>query len=308
MRSVIAILLGLAVASSSIHAAGFAVQQPSMDKWMYPFSTTGGSNAAIQTFGVVGDPRFDNRDGQMFLRFNTTGIAAAGLGASSYQLSTITLTLTLSSTDTLYDPTYDAYSTYLSGGTDLDAGRPVEVFGVGYRNGVTSQTWTENASFTNPPNPAPLEKSLRSAYAAGFNGSGQLIDVSNNVDQGFDVSPWAIGNVAGATPGSALAIDTEMTFTFNLSDPNILAYFQAALNQGYLDLMVTSLYGATQPGEGEQTNFPVFYSKESEYQDEFVAGRLSGDLTVVPEPGTLGLFAVAAAMMLGFHILRRRRA
>ncbi len=31
-------------------------------------------------------------------------------------------------------------------------------------------------------------------------------------------------------------------------------------------------------------------------------------ITVVPEPGTLGLFAVAAAMMLGFHILRRRRA
>ncbi len=312
MRSPISFfLLGLAMAAFHAKAATFQINAPSADRWMYPFASNGGGQAAIQVFGAVGEPDFDDRDGQMYVRFDTTGVIAAGLGASNYQVSALTLTLTLSSVGTIYDPTYDPYASYLDGGTDSDAGRPVEVYGVGFRNDATAATWQEDSSFGG----AGMGKSQRSAYAAGFDSAGNLIDVSNNVSQGFDAAPWAVGQVAGVAPGSALSADMDMTFTFNLSDPSILAYLQAGFNLGYLDLMVTSLYGAEQPGTGPQTNFPVFYSKESPFEDassgnpeDLVAGRLGGSVTAVPEPEIYALLGLACGIGLAVRFSRSRHA
>jgi hypothetical protein len=289
--------LALASSLAPAWAASFSIDQPAIDRWMYPYAVNGGGQGAIQTFGAVRETDFDDRDGQMFLRFDTTSIMAAGLGAANYQLTalTLTLTLTLSSTGTIYDPTSDSLSTYLPSGVDADPGRPIEVFGVGYRNGASAETWQENSSF------GPAGKGTRSAFALGYNATGEAIDVSNNVSEGFDATPWAVGSVAGATPGSALAADTMMTFAFNLGNADVLAYLQAGLDQGFLDLMVTSLYPAEQPGAGDQTAFPVFYAKESIYNlpasnDPFdhVAGRLSGSVEAVPEPSAVILLILAA--------------
>jgi hypothetical protein len=288
----ILLLAGLALAIPAVHAASFTILEPAADRWMYPFATSGGTQAAIQVFGATGSADFDSRDGQMFLRFNTTGIAAAGLGTASYQLSSLVLTLTLSSTGTIYNPASETFR--------------VELFGVGYRNGMTSATWGENSSFGNG---AMMGKGMRSAYAAGFNASGGLVDVSNDLA----AIPWATGMVAGAVAGSTLAADTNMTFTLDLTDANVLAYVRAGFDRGWLDLMVTSLYPASQPGTGTQSNFPVFYSKESLYQDatsgnpeNLVAGRLSGSLTVVPEPAACVLLGLGGAVGLAAHLRRKR--
>lgn len=210
--------LVLASSLASVRAASFSVDQPAIDRWMYPYAVNGGGQGAIQTFGAVGETDFDDRDGQMFLRFDTTSIVAAGQGAANYQLTALTLTLTLSSTGTIYDPTSDSYTTYLPSSADTDAGRPIEVFGVGYRNGASAETWQENSSF------GTAGKGTRSAFALGYNAAGEAIDVSNNVSEGFDATPWAVGAVAGAIPGAALDADILMTFTFNLSNADVLAY------------------------------------------------------------------------------------
>jgi hypothetical protein len=292
------LLIGLALVLPAARAASFTILQPSADRWMYPFATSGGTQAQIQVFGATGNADFDDRDGQMFLRFDTTGIVSAGLGAANYQLSTLTLTLTLATAGTIYDPASETHR--------------IELFGVGYRNGVTAATWGENSVFGNG---ATMGKGVRSAYAAGFNAGGNFIDVSNSVTDGFTATPWAVGMVAGAAAGVTLSADVEMSFTLNLSDAAILAYAQAALNRGYIDLMVTSLYPASQPGTGAQSNFPVFYSKESPYQDitsgnpaDLVAGRLSGSLVVVPEPGTCALLGFGIVLGLVARLRRNRHA
>jgi PEP-CTERM motif. len=283
-------------------AASFDIITPSMDRWVYPFNGSPGVRPAASAFGTVVngvvDSQFDDRDGQMLVRFSTSHIATPGLGAANYAVTSLRLTLTTwEEASFLYDPTYDSYQTLL-GGEDSDAGHPVEIFGVGYRNGFTASTFVENS-----PHGAAFGKGVRNAYAAGFNDAGQMIDVSNNVSQGFEVNPFAIGQVAGLVAGDTVGPDKQMTFDINVTSPEILAYLQASLNQGYIEFMVTSLYPSSQEaGSG----YPVFYTKESPWHDptsenafDHVAAQLSGEITIVPEPSTMAFLGLAALTGLG---------
>lgn len=283
-------------------AASFNIIEPTLDRWVYPFNVDPGYKPTASAFGTVVDgvidDRFDDRDGQMLVRFSTAHIATPGLGAANYAITSLRLTLTTGETNSfLYDPTYDSYKTLL-GDEDSDPGHPVEIFGVGYRNGYNASTFVENS-----PHGTIFGKGVRNAYAAGFNGAGQLIDVSSNVTGGFEVNPFAIGQVDGLEAGDVVGPDTQMTFDINVTSPEILAYLQASLNQGYIEFMVSSLYPSSQEAS---SGYPVFYTKDSPWHDpnstdpfDHVAAQLSGEITIVPEPSTMAFLGLAALTGLG---------
>ncbi len=292
-------ILTLTLCGGAAWAAPFQIDEPAGDRWMYPFNQTPGTRSGASVFGAAGESGFDDRDAQYFLRFDTTGIAAAGLGASNYGVSSLRLAITVNvDNQFVYDPTRDALGTYLDPMTDADSGRPIELFGTGYRNGTTAATFNESSPFTTGSGTGA--ERTRDAFAAGFDGAGTLGDVSNNVRDGFEVSPWAIGQISMVTPGSLVPIDSVMTFDLELSDPFILAYVQDALNAGSLDLMVTGISATSQmAGSG----FPSFYTKDDFFHQNDrslgLAGRLSGDLTAVPEPSVIALVGLAGLFLLG---------
>jgi hypothetical protein len=284
-------MLGLAAASlfaaASAPAATFT---PSGDRWMYPFNGGAGAETAASLFGAPGDAMFDDRDGQYLLDFDTSGEIATGAGAANYLITSARLTLTLKPEGQQgawnYDPTYDPYTTY-AGGTDTDAGRSIELYGVGYRNGFTTATFTESSAFAPPGPPLP---GARSAYASDWAG-GIARDVSNNVRSAFDPNPWAVGTIDGLDPGDAPAGGMQVVFELTLS-PDVVAYLQERLNAGEVDLLVTSIFGAT---FGGQPTYPRFETQNG------LAGSsvLELDVQVVPEPGTALLLGAGIAALVG---------
>jgi len=276
-------------------------QEPTLDRWMYPFNATNGERNAASIFGAVGSAGFDDRDAQFILGFDTTGDFAPGQGASNYQINGATLTLTINLDDAFrYDSTYDPYTTYLEGTdpdfvADSDTGRPIELYGVGYRNGFNASTFQETSDFS-PPTPGPTER-VRNAYALGSDGTG-LVDVSNHVTDAFDTTPWALGVTDSVSAGSLVPADTEFTFTLNLANPDVLSYFQDSLDDGMLMLTVSSMHSATLGGSA---SFPSFYTKDNLLHDpafgDYLAGQLSLDVHVIPEPTTGVLLLVGASLM-----------
>jgi hypothetical protein len=241
---------------------------------------------------------FDDRHAQMLLDFDTTQIAQPGLGAENYNVSSIVVSIVVDQANAfVYDPTHDPLTTY-TGATDPDLGRPLELFGVGYRDGFSLATFRENSAYQAPR--AVGYKGVRNAYAFDFI-NGLPRDVSNNVEQNFEVSPWGVGQFAGQVeldgsflPGSLqggqlVPQDAVMEFAVNLSNPLIRAYVQAGLHAGRLQFMVSSLLGYSyQDDEGASGGFPSFYTKESIYHvpqdDIFLAAQLSGDVAVQSAP------------------------
>jgi len=282
-------------------ATAFTIEQPSADRWMYPFNATPGTRPAASVFGAVGAAGFDDRDGQFLVRFDTTSTVAAGLGADHYDIAALTLTLTVNVDDSfLYDPSYDSYRTYLNSASpdylaDADAGRPIELFAVGYRNGYSESTFAETSPFSSGN---PMTEGARNAYAAQFGAGGALVDVSNNVAGLFEAAPLAVGRIDGLSAGSLVPEDSLVKFDIDLTDPSALAWLRTSLNAGYIEFMVTSLYPTSQEAS---SGYPSFYTKEnilhSPDDGDFLAGQLSGSIAVVPEPGTILLLALGGCML-----------
>jgi hypothetical protein len=282
-------------------------QQPTLDRWMYPFNFSPGTRTIASTFGSVGTPGFDNRDAQFLVGFNTATLVPTGQGAANYRITSVRLTATDSGGVFAYDPTYDAFATSLDPALDTDAGRPVEIHGAGFRNGYTGLGFGANDNL--PPafeerSPFAPAEGERNAFALGFDAAGNPRDVSRNVDEGFESDPWAIGTVAGLAPGAVVPADANLVFALDLTNPSILGYFQNALNDGALGLVITSMHEVEQ---GSTVGTPRFYTKENPLQDvasgTLVAPRLEVEYTIVPEPAGVALCAAAAGMTL----LRRRR-
>lgn len=273
-------------------SAGATTFEATGDRWMYPFNGAAGLESTASTFGAPGNPTFDDRDAQYLLDFDTTGEIAPGRGAVNYVITSATLTLTLKPEGQQgtwnYDPTYDPYGTYLPGGVDADAGRPIEVSGVGYRSGFTTASFTETSAFSPPGAPAP---GVRNAYASDWAG-GAARDVSNNVREGFDTNEWGIGTIDGLAPGDFVPGAAEVVFEIALT-PDVIAYLQTRLDGGEVDLLVSGIFPAAQGGAA---TYPRFETAEG-----LAAGvaRLDLDVQVVPEPGTALLIGGALAVLAG---------
>jgi len=305
LRVIAAGLAGLLLSTGSVVSAPFTLLQPSGDRWMYWQGDFSGVRVSASVYGAYGPfdyldfgYDFDDRHAQMFLDFDTTQIAQPGLGAENYAVSSLVVSIVVDQGDAfVYDPTHDPLATY-TGAADPDFGRPLELFGVGYRSGFSLASFRENSTYQSAN--ATGFKNVRNAYAMDFI-DGLPRDVSNNVEQNFEVAPWAIGQFTGSVAldgsfspgflqaGQLVPWDAVMEFTVDLSNPLIRAYVQAGLHAGRLQFMVSSLLGYEYEGdEGAGGGFPSFYTKESTYhapQDNiFLAAQLSGDVAVQSAP------------------------
>ena len=121
---------------------------------------------------------------------------------------------------------------------DADAGQPLELYGVGYRNGFSLATWTEFTPFT-PGN--VLNPSVRSAFALGLDAGGAPVDVSNSVRERWTPQPFAVGTIAKLKPGSLIPINTKLRFSVDVARPGVQEYLRTAVDAGRLRLSVTSL-------------------------------------------------------------------
>jgi hypothetical protein len=260
---------------------------------MYPFNGGAGAEATASIFGAPGDPQFDDRDAQYLLDFDTTSDIPAAQGASNYLITSARLVVTLEPEGQQgawsYDPTYDPYTSY-GAGTDTDAGRSIELYGVGYRNGFDTLSFTESSDFAPAGPPLP---GVRNAYASDFAGGADR-DVSNNVRNAFDANPFAVGTIDGLAPGDTVPGGLEVVFDLALS-PDVVAYLQDRLDAGEVDLLVTGIFSAA---FGGPATYPRF-----ETADGAAAAQLELDVRVVPEPST-ALLVVAGLAALGS---RRRR-
>ncbi len=293
VRSVPCLLLAAGAASSAA-LAGDAfdgiVPAPAADRWMYPFNATPGTKPTISTFGSEpGAPDFDSRDGQMLVRFDTGGGIPAGLGSQRYQVESLRLTVQFANDLVVqYDPTSDPWQCFVDPEdpnwvADADAGQPIELFGVGFRNGFSATGFAENSPYTVPPN-SPLSPSVRNAFAMSFDGEGDPIDVSNNPRQHFDPKVWSVGAIDGLEPGDFIPLGSLMTFDLDTSDPSIQQYLRDGLDAGRLWFALTSLTFVEQQGG----NFPTFHAKESALVILGLAqaARLEYSVRVLPQCAT----------------------
>jgi hypothetical protein len=286
-----ALLLALSVASLPCAAAlGQTITSDlpvDFDRWMYPFGDADGLRSTLPTYTTLGSGAvgFDDRDAEVLLSFATAPSIPTG-PAAQYQIQSAVVVAYISMSDTApsfaYDPTYDPAASYVPGGStpDPDAGRPIELFGVGYRAGWTTATFLENSPFaTLPPNPSPA-RGNRNVYPIDFGGPGGAPrDVSNNITlpdltpAPFDVTPMAIGQATGVADFGFTTFDpppavgprvpnrTRFEFTLNVSDPAVQQYLREALSGGRLNLMLSSL--APSVAFGGPVTYPIFFSQEN---------------------------------------------
>lgn len=275
---------GLLMAMARLCAGEFvlAPDTPTMDRWVYPFGDFSGDRPVAPTFASF-DPRFDTRDGQLLVGWDTAGSLASGAGAANYLLRRVRLTLTVQrDLGFEYDPTYDSYLTYvtnLPGSVpDADPGRPVELYGAAFRNGFTAATFLKTSSYgaVNPISSGSISIATRNSFAAMHGPDGSLIDIANHVGQmnaawtnaPFEVRPWAVGQTTNAAPGERVPSDSHFTFDVDLNDPLVAGYLQSALNDGRLRLFLSSLSPANQitpggTGGGGLGAYPEWATREN---------------------------------------------
>lgn len=301
-------LLGPAVALGVVSAPALAavpptiertITAPTLDRWVYPFGDFSGRSAAAPTFttlwaNTTGTP-FDDRDSEFLMGFDVSGTLSGPFPLSRYRVDlvevTAWLTVAAPSEEIVFDPTQDAVSTYFFPGSDTqpadpartpdaDAGRPVELYAVGYRNGFTPATYAENTPF------APTGTyNVRNAFAADFGGPGAALrDASNNVSglvggvpSPFEVLPLSVGQAFGPSgsaiaPGVGVPNLSKMVFSVNAAQLAVPgrgfdAYVRAAIiagpdTAGRLNFVVSSLHAATAFGSGPVL-YPRFFTKEA---------------------------------------------
>ncbi len=123
-----------------------------------------------------------------------------------------------------YDPTVDPYTSWLPSlnpdfTADPDLGRPLELFGVGFRCDFTPSTFPENGPFCDncncfPPSPC---REVRCVYPVDFAGACVARDISNNVDDGFDPTPFGVATPAAVVQSRIAALNPGFTITISES-------------------------------------------------------------------------------------------
>ncbi len=296
-------LVGFALAGPAGLACAQSVHypMPTFDRWNYPFNSQTGAGTEALVFGVLGAlgvGQFDDRDGQFLTAWNTGGDFAPGLGAANYEILSARVTATIDprfGNAFSFDATTDSYRTYLDPSDpeflpDADAGRPIELFGSGYRNGFTAASFGENGPFAFGN---PTTEGIRNAFARDVTG----VDASNNIRDRFDVVAMAVGQAA-VGPGALVPGGSTIAFDLDVNNLDIAAYIQGGLNSGTLSFTISSLH---EGAFGGPPTFPAFMTKESA-QLPAVPATLDLTIRIIPAPGTLAVLALA-----GSTLLRRRR-
>ncbi len=275
------------------------ITTPTIDRWVYPFGDFSGRSTGAPTFttlwandtGTV----FDDRDSEFLVGFDLTGTLTGPFPLSRYRAELVELSAFVNvaapSEAITFDATQDPVTTYLFPGSqtqpadpnrtlDVDAGRPIELYAVAYRNAFTAATYAENTPY------APSGTyNVRNAFPVDFGGpAASPRDVSNNVTgliagvpTSFEPAPLAVGQAfdsAGLALAPGAAVQNLGRFAFSVSGPALAvpnrgfdAYLRAALaadaaTNGRLNLLVSSLHTATAFGAGPVV-YPRFFTKEA---------------------------------------------
>jgi hypothetical protein len=303
----------LAMLTFPLCAATVTFEQPAMDKWMYGAvsGSFGGMRETAPVFGYPNTVQEEDRLGQMLVAFLTGGSIPSGLGASRYQITRARLSVFGSDnlTNTL-DTSSDSFRTYLAQNDPLyrvdgDTGRPVELFGVGLRNGFSAISPTvAGAGPTDFHENSPFGTSgIRNAFALGFDAAGNAVDVSDNVSARFEATPWAVATVDGLDSGDFIPEGSEYRFELNLASPHIMGYLMQALNDGVLGFTIASLHPTT--GQVSTTPYPTFFTRENQIGPEY-APRLEIEYTIIPEPNASSIAIVGASILALGRGWRRR--
>jgi prepilin-type N-terminal cleavage/methylation domain-containing protein len=290
---------------------------PHLDTWVYANAFGGGSRALAPTFtgGLELDASMQeflpqtatgpSRVGMTLAAFDTSSQITKGLAPSRYQINSVTVTMTMESGSggtLLYDSTPDARSELLADmiAGDYDAQRPIELYGVGFRQGY------DGFALAGASGPTKFTESTF-PYASAGGGyrvypidadpaqPGQYRDASNSVTGGFsatasgnsmapfDAAPWAIGTSASLTDGDAIPDGTTFTFDWNLSQPGVVPYLQQSLATGALGFFISTLHAAEQMGGGG-LGYPQWFMKESAGGVfNGVPATLTVDFAILPE-------------------------
>ena len=265
----------LFTSAASAQSFNLTLNNPPVDRWMYAFNFSVNSRPSASVFATFGDAAgVDTRHAQYLIGFDTVSLIATNRGATNYLIRRVRLTLSTSiDTETykfIYDPTQDAVVTYHETNhpayqPDADAGRPIELFGAGFRNGFTDATFQQGSAF------GGNATGQRNAFAAGYSTSGMLVDVGNNIGKTnaaltpFEVHPFAIGQTTHYQSGDLVATDSKFTFDLNLIDPLVRQYIQQSLNRGRVRLVVSSLHDTG--GQQAATGLPNFATHFNLFND-----------------------------------------
>ena len=237
---------------------------PAYDRWMYPFNSTPGTRPSISTFGnEPGASIFDCRDGQMLLAFDTAGSLPTGLGEGLTVTHAVLELEVAANLAFAYDPTPDPWQTFLGASdperaADSDAGQPVELFGVGYRNGFSLASFAETSPFA-PVGASPLAPGVRNAFAATCAPDGSVRDVSQSPRERYAPVPFAVGTIDGVAAGELVPAGRIVRFELNVHEPGVQRYLRDGIGVGRLALAVTSLTIVQQ----QSGQFPSFVAKEN---------------------------------------------
>ncbi len=255
------------------------VSPPVVDRWMYPFGSEPGSRAVVPVFSSTNacgpDARFDDRDSQMLITFATSASVETGWPEGAYRLRSVRLTVRTSDvTPYFYDATADTLGTFLAPGdgtpscpadpqfiADGDAGRPLELFGVAFRNGFSALTYGEVSPFKPGSAFTPPWHLTRNAFPVAFDDAGAQLDASDPVKNRDLRVPLALGAAPAVASGAMPPDGTEYRFELTTDRPGERQYVQRSLSQGRLALMITALYSAEQQVVG---SYPNIYTKEAD--------------------------------------------
>ncbi len=229
---------------------------PTIDRWMYAFGGNPGTRPEASTFGTVLLTGFDDRDAQILMGFDTSAQVTSGLGVGRYRVTAAEFTAQVSQPDYfVYDPTFDVLQSYITPSDpvngDLDPGRPLELYTVGYRNGWTQGTYGETSPYGGAPVVPPAEGS-RNCFAAVYQ-DGEAVDASRNVRLGFEVQPIAIGTTSEVSAGELVPAGTDFVFAIDVSAMTTQAYLRRAVETGRLNVMIASLHEVQQGVPGSPT-------------------------------------------------------
>ncbi|MBL4591417.1 MAG: hypothetical protein JKY96_05605 [Phycisphaerales bacterium] len=257
----------LATGLCNAQVVDVSLDTTSMDRWNYPFNGSPGSRLTASTFGAVELEGFDDRDAQLVLGFDTSALIPAGMDISLYDIISVRVTITNSNGDTFrYDPSYDTHDTYLflDDSLDADMGRPMELYGVGYRNGFDQSTWGEFTVFGGTAVVEPVQ-GARHAFACDFPDGVSPRDISNNLKDEFDPTPMAIGQADTVVPGEIVPADTDFVFDVDVCSDANQSYISESLALGELRFSVSSLSPADGgPGGGNgEIQYPFWYTREN---------------------------------------------
>ena len=236
-----------------------AGQESDFDRWFYGVNQSPGIRPEGSVFAAPLDGLDDNRLGVVIVGFDTSASIPIGMGPASYDLASLVLTMTVSrDREFVYDPTFDALATY-GAEPDSDLGRPLELYGAVPTNGFTDFGFGSAEPTDFNEGSAYQTDGVRNVYPSDFAG-GVARNVTNNVTEGFETNPWAIGRTTEVNPGDEVTKDAAFTFELDLLNSDVVGYLRDGLNRGKVFFALSNLAETTQQST---IGVPNFWMRES---------------------------------------------